>query len=102
MKAETGDDFMTTSTMTAALTAFRQYLLQEEREDGTIEKYLRDAGRFLGWISGEYPTDSAGWKEKAIQWKEHLCGEKYVAGFPGLSGSENQVSACSAEAVSPE
>ena len=67
MKAETGDDFMTTSTMTAALTAFRQYLLQEEREDGTIEKYLRDAGRFLGWISGEYPTDSAGWKEKAIQ-----------------------------------
>ena len=77
MKAETGDDFMTTSTMTAALTAFRQYLLQEEREDGTIEKYLRDAGRFLGWIDGTYPSDSAGWKEKAIQWKEHLCGEKY-------------------------
>lgn len=68
---------MTTSTITAALTAFRQYLLQEEREEGTIEKYLRDARRFLGWISGEYPSDSAGWKEKAIQWKEYLCGEKY-------------------------
>ncbi len=77
IEAETGDDLMTISAMTTTLQSFQQHLLHEEREEGTIEKYLRDAGRFLGWISGEYPTDSAGWKEKAIQWKEHLCGEKY-------------------------
>ena len=47
IEAETGDDPMTTSTMTATLQSFQQYLLQEEREEGTIEKYLRDAGRFL-------------------------------------------------------
>ena len=68
---------MTTSTMPATLQSFQQYLLQEEREEGTIEKYLRDAGRFLAWIGELLPTDAPSWKEKAIQWKEHLCGEKY-------------------------
>ena len=69
---------MTTSTMTATLQSFRQYLLQEEREEGTIEKYLRDAGRFLAWIGDEQATDATSWKEKAIQWKEHLSEEKYT------------------------
>ena len=69
---------MTTSTMTATLQSFQQYLLQEEREEGTIEKYLRDAGRFLTWVGDALPTDAVSWKEKAIQWKEHLCGEKYA------------------------
>ena len=68
---------MTTLKMTATLQSFQQYLLQEEREEGTIEKYLRDAGRFLAWMDEEYSTDASSWKEKAIQWKEHLCGEKY-------------------------
>ena len=35
---------MTTLTMAATLQSFQQYLLQEEREKGTIEKYLQDAG----------------------------------------------------------
>ena len=78
MEIETGDDPMTTSTMTAILQLFQQYLLQEEREEGTIEKYLRDVGRFLAWIGAALPTDAVSWKEKAIQWKEHLCGEKYA------------------------
>ncbi len=73
-----GDDPMTTSTMTATLQSFQQYLLQEEREEGTIEKYLRDAGRFLTWIGSALPTDASSWKEKVIQWKEHLSGEKYA------------------------
>ncbi|MCI8407013.1 MAG: site-specific integrase, partial [Oscillospiraceae bacterium] len=64
--------------MTATLQSFRQYLLQEEREEGTIEKYLRDAGRFLAWIGDEQATDATSWKEKAIQWKEHLSEEKYT------------------------
>ena len=69
---------MTASTMTAALQPFRQSLLQEEREEGTIEKYLRDAGRFLRWMGDEHPSDPAGWKENAIRWKEHLCQERYA------------------------
>lgn len=43
---------MTTLTMAATLQSFQQYLLQEEREKGTIEKYLQDAGRFLSRIGG--------------------------------------------------
>ena len=30
--------------------AFKNYLIQEEKSDLTIEKYLRDAGRFLNWL----------------------------------------------------
>ena len=56
--------------MTAALQPFRQSLLQEEREEGTIEKYLRDAGRFLRWMGDEHPSDPAGWKENAIRPEE--------------------------------
>ena len=69
---------MTASMMTVMLQSFQQYLLQEEREDGTIEKYLRDAGRFLTWMDEGYPTDASSWKERAIQWKEYLCGERYT------------------------
>ena len=73
MKAETGDDSMTTSTMTTALQFLQQYLLQEEREEGTIEKYLRDAARFLAWMGEEYPTDVPSWKERLALLMEAIC-----------------------------
>ena len=72
MKAETGDDFMTTSTMTTALQFLQQYL-QEEREEGTIEKYLRDAARFLAWMGEEHPTDVPSWKERLALLMEAIC-----------------------------
>ena len=45
--------------------AFKQYLLEEERGEGTIEKYLRDVNAFLAWL-GEQEISKllfAGWKE---------------------------------------
>jgi len=52
--------------------SFRQYLLEEERSAGTIEKYLRDVNAFLEWMDGEQPD-----KKGFAQWKEHLLTEGY-------------------------
>ena len=49
------------------LTAFGYHLRLEEREPGTIEKYLRDVRSFAAWL-GERLLD----KESAIAWKKHL------------------------------
>ena len=55
------------------LTAFERHLRLEEREPGTIEKYLRDVRSFAAWL-GERPLD----KETAIAWKEHLLASGYA------------------------
>ena len=55
------------------LTAFERHLRLEEREPGTIEKYLRDVRSFAAWL-GERPLD----KETAIAWKEHLLTSGYA------------------------
>jgi len=49
------------------LDAFIQYLREEEREFGTIEKYTRDVGAFMSWASGREID-----KDLAARWKEHL------------------------------
>ena len=46
---------------------FEQQLRKEEREPGTIEKYLRDIRLFAAWAGGREVD-----KELAITWKEHL------------------------------
>ena len=55
------------------LSGFERYLRLEEREPGTIEKYLRDVRSFAAWL-GERPLD----KETAIAWKEHLLASGYA------------------------
>jgi len=50
------------------ITAFRQHLLEEEREPATIEKYLRDVRGFAAWIGGQAVT-----KETVTRWKEQLA-----------------------------
>ena len=52
----------------ADIAAFRQHLLEEERETATIEKYLRDVSGFAAWI-GEKPVT----KETVTRWKEQLA-----------------------------
>ncbi len=52
----------------ADITAFRQHLLEEEREPATIEKYLRDVRGFAAWIGREMVT-----KEIVTRWKEQLA-----------------------------
>ena len=57
----------------APLTAFERHLRLEEREPGTIEKYLRDIRAFAAWLE-ERPLD----KEAAVAWKEHLLASGYA------------------------
>ena len=53
--------------------AFEEYLRTEEREQTTIEKYLRNIHVFAVWMGDEPVTKSA-----VIAWKEHLLAEQYV------------------------
>lgn len=55
------------------LTSFERHLRLEEREPGTIEKYLRDIRAFAMWLE-EKPLD----KEAAMAWKEHLLAAGYA------------------------
>ena len=58
------------------IAAFRQHLLEDEREPTTILKYLRNVEDFAAWLAGEPVC-----KEQVIQWKEHLqrSGQQPVA-----------------------
>lgn len=47
--------------------AFRQWLLAEEREPATIEKYLREVRSFAAWLDNDQVT-----KEQVTKWKEQL------------------------------
>lgn len=51
---------------------FQQHLKQEEREQSTIEKYLRDLRLFAAWLS-----DRAVTAEIVADWKNHLRIEGY-------------------------
>ena len=52
------------------VTSFGQYLRQEERSAGTIEKYLRDVRAFAAWLGGTPLT-----KEAAALWKGGLLDQ---------------------------
>lgn len=54
------------------LDRYGQYLREEERGIGTIEKYLRDIKRFTAWI-GNGPVT----KESVAEWKCVLCEGGY-------------------------
>ncbi|MCI8479242.1 MAG: tyrosine-type recombinase/integrase [Oscillospiraceae bacterium] len=54
------------------LEKFYDYLLAEEREPSTIEKYLRDAREFMVWLAGEAVA-----KERVSAWKEHLKYQRF-------------------------
>ena len=58
---------------TAQITAFGDYLRTEEREQSTIEKYLRNIRIFDVWL-GDMPVT----KSAVIAWKEHLVAERYA------------------------
>ena len=50
---------------------FRQWLVSEERQSGTIEKYLRDVRELMAYLNGKEIT-----KEGVSAWKEYLLAEK--------------------------
>lgn len=53
--------------------AFGEYLRQEERSRGTIEKYMRDARAFSIWLGGGEVT-----KEAVIKWRDSLLDRGYA------------------------
>lgn len=70
--------------MNTEIINFAAYLRKEERSAATIEKYIREAGRFLRWLDGR----TAG-KELALAYKEALMGERTPAGVNGAIAALN-------------
>ncbi len=54
------------------LEKFKTWLIGEEREAGTIRKYIRDMTAFSAWLDGR-PLE----KETVAVWKEYLLSEGY-------------------------
>lgn len=52
---------------------YAAYLKNQERSDGTIEKYLRDMRSFAAWLNGHEVT-----RKSVAAWKEHLLAEHYA------------------------
>ena len=67
-------NFMKQQDFALILKKFEEYLLKEEREKGTIDKYLRDLKGFLAWLNGEKAS-----KTSAIAWKQYLLSAQYAA-----------------------
>ena len=55
------------------ITAFEEHLRTEEREQTTIEKYMRNIRVFAVWLGGTSVT-----KSTVIAWKEHLLAKQYA------------------------
>ena len=58
---------------TAQIDRYARYLREEERSQGTIDKYLRDIRHFSAWLGDRSVT-----KEAAAQWKEYLVERQYA------------------------
>lgn len=54
------------------LISFRHQLTSEEREQSTIEKYIREVRLFRAWLAGRPVTE-----EMVANWKHHLRGNGY-------------------------
>ena len=52
--------------------SFKNYLIEEEKSENTIEKYIRDITFFMAWLYGQEVT-----KILALEYKKELC-EKYA------------------------
>lgn len=55
------------------ITAFGQFLQEEERSQGTVDQYLRDVRQFAVWLDGNSVT-----KERVASWKAYLISSGYV------------------------
>lgn len=61
-----------TDVTTEQIAFFERYLRQEERSAATIEKYLREIGKFSMWLGGRELS-----KDLVAQWKSHLLEQGY-------------------------
>ena len=60
-------------TIAAKRDVFSIWLKEEEKSDGTIEKYLRDISALANWLDECELT-----KETAMAWKDHLVSKHYA------------------------
>jgi len=63
---------------------FGEYLAGEEKSGATVEKYVREARRFMGWLAGR---EAGG--ETAGLYKEKLLRERTAAGVNGAVAALN-------------
>lgn len=55
------------------IVSYGNYLKKEDRNDGTVEKYLRDVQRFFTWLNGTAVTQTS-----VIGWREYLLSKNYA------------------------
>lgn len=55
------------------ISAYEQWLCQEERSSATREKYLRSTERFYRWVKGRAIS-----KEIVLEWKNSLIAQQYA------------------------
>ncbi len=65
---------------------FRAWLARAERSEGTIEKYIRDAERFLSWLGGRPVT-----KEAVLAWKESLLAGRRAGTVNAMLAAVNSL-----------
>ena len=56
-----------------SITEFAEYLRSEEREESTVQKYVRHVSEFASWLEGRKVT-----KALAVEWKESLQDGRFV------------------------
>ena len=69
------------------LTRFAAALRAEERSPATIEKYCREAARFVGWLKGQRAD-----RELSLAYKAELCEQRAPAGVNGAAAARNRLS----------
>lgn len=63
---------------------FKNYLIEEEKSENTIEKYIRDVTFFMNWLCGREVT-----KILALEYKKELCDKYAPASVNGVISSLN-------------
>ncbi len=63
---------------------FKKYLVNEEKSEATLEKYIRDVSAFSGWLEGATVS-----KERVLEYKARLVEEYMPASVNSILSSLN-------------
>lgn len=66
------------------MTEYRQYLMEEERSEATVEKYLRDAQKFILWLGDRELT-----KQAVVEFKQSLLPDYKIASANSILSAVN-------------
>ena len=64
--------------------SFKEYLIEEEKSENTIEKYIRDITFFMIWLCDREIT-----KILALEYKKELCNKYAIASINSAISSLN-------------